>query len=384
MPNNGDIIKFIKQKDYIMVNNNLGSGSFGKTVLLQDPFIDELFVAKKYEPEYPEIKQGFFQSFLQEIKILYKLNHPNIVRIFNYYPYEDLCTGYILMEYVEGETIAEYFNSYLPWDNLVSLDNIFLQLIAGFQYMEKKSIVHRDIREGNILIDRFGTVKIIDFGLGKMFKPVNVTEDSMVEVINRSGLDRLPDEYFSGTYDTKTDMFYLAELFNRLLRKSANANIFSYQRILNRMMERNPDARFSSFEEISEVVGKTDFSTLEISAEDKEIYQNFSNAILYHLSAYTSEKQFNYNIKDFEKHLEEVIRKNCFETFLQNNNDLINTVVISAYRYIPTIEIRLDMVQDFYTWFNSLTMESQQLVLNNIIAKISSVSEDIDDGELPF
>ena len=54
---NGDIIEFVKQKDYIMVNNDLGGGSFGKTVVLKDPFIDELFVAKKYEPEIEEIRE---------------------------------------------------------------------------------------------------------------------------------------------------------------------------------------------------------------------------------------------------------------------------------------------------------------------------------------
>ena len=48
MKNNGDIVSFLKQKDYIMINNDLGGGSFGKTVLLQDPFIDELFGAKMY------------------------------------------------------------------------------------------------------------------------------------------------------------------------------------------------------------------------------------------------------------------------------------------------------------------------------------------------
>ena len=79
--NNGDIIPFLKQKDYIMVNNDLGGGSFGKTVLLQDPFIDELFVAKKYEPENDSIKEKFYKNFLDEIKILYKLNHKNIVRL---------------------------------------------------------------------------------------------------------------------------------------------------------------------------------------------------------------------------------------------------------------------------------------------------------------
>ena len=47
MKNNGDLVTFLKQKDYIMVNNDLGGGSFGKTVLLKDPFIDELFVAMR-------------------------------------------------------------------------------------------------------------------------------------------------------------------------------------------------------------------------------------------------------------------------------------------------------------------------------------------------
>lgn len=105
---NGDVIPFVKQKDYIMVNNDLGGGSFGKTVLLQDPFIDELFVAKKYEPEYDGIKEQFYKNFLDEIKILYKLNHRNIVRIYNYYAYENIYTGYILMEYIDGENIGDF------------------------------------------------------------------------------------------------------------------------------------------------------------------------------------------------------------------------------------------------------------------------------------
>lgn len=384
MPDNGDIIKFLKQKDYVMVNNNLGSGSFGKTVLLKDPFIDELFVAKKYEPEYPEIKQEFFQSFLQEIKILYKLNHRNIVRIFNYYAYEGIYTGYILMEYVEGKNIAEYFKDYFPWDDTVSPDDVFSQLVDGFRYIEKNAIVHRDIREGNILIDASGTVKIIDFGLGKIFKPVETTADSMVAIINRSGLDRLPNEYFTGTYDTKTDMFYLAELFNRLLYKSGNDSLFSYQQILNKMMETKPENRFVSFEEIAEAIGKKDFSMLEITDEDRKIYQEFSNAILYHLSAYTREKRFNYSVDEFKKRIEDLVKKNCFEFYLQNNSDLISTVVLSGFRYKPTDVIYLNTIKEFYTWFSSLVSASQQLVLNNIISKISVVIEDIDDEELPF
>ena len=164
MKNNGEIIPFLKQKDYIMVNNDLGGGSFGKTVLLQDPFIDELFVAKKYEPEQEQIRERFYKNFLDEIKILYKLNHPNVVRIYNYYAYEDIFTGYILMEYVEGRDIGEFIEDYAGSLDDVSLDNIFLQLIDGFCCVEESGILHRDIREGNILIEKTGTVKIIDFG----------------------------------------------------------------------------------------------------------------------------------------------------------------------------------------------------------------------------
>jgi serine/threonine protein kinase len=381
--NNGDIIKFVKQKDYIMINSNLGQGSFGKTVLLRDPFIDELFVAKKYEPEYPDIKQEFFQSFLQEIKILYKLNHPNIVRVFNYYPYENITTGYILMEYIEGQNIEEFICAYHPFDNRPSLDDIFSQLIEGFNYIEKHLIVHRDIREGNILVDNSGILKIIDFGLGKIIRPVETTEDSMAEIINRSGLDRLPNEYRTGTYDSKTDMFYLGELFNRLLVKSNNSDFFTYQQILNRMMELNPVNRYESFADIANAIGKKDFANLEITEEDRRIYQSFANAIYSHLSIFKGEKRFNHDVIKFIKRLNDVIIENCFEDVIQDNSDLISTIVACAYRYNPTKEIECDTIREFKEWICVLSPASQQLVLNNIIAKLSMIKVDSDD-ELPF
>jgi serine/threonine-protein kinase len=64
MKNNGEIVPFLKQKDYIMLNNALGSGSFGKTVLLKTPFIEEIFVAQKYEPDSEDDKETFYKNFL--------------------------------------------------------------------------------------------------------------------------------------------------------------------------------------------------------------------------------------------------------------------------------------------------------------------------------
>ena len=384
MKNNGDIVAFVKQKDYVMVNNDLGSGSFGQTVLLKDPFIDELFVAKKYEPYYESDRKEFFDSFLQEIKIMYKLNHKNVVRVFSYYPFESLYTGYILMEYIDGKRIDEYLDDPFLWAKGIDPDTIFSQLIDGFAYIEERGIVHRDIREGNILITRDGVVKIIDFGLGKTFSPIDTSDDSMAEIINRSGLDRLPNEYFEGKYDSQTDMFYLAELYNRLLRETHVDFLFSYDFVLQKMMELKKENRYASFAEIKEAMAKKDFGNLEISQKDKEIYQEFSNAIMTCLSCFKESRTFVTDIKEFKENLHSVIQRNCFENIVQNPNDLVSIVVKGNYKFYTQREIPCEVVAEFEKWFNSLSVDWQRLVLNNIIAKLSIVKIEYADDELPF
>ena len=384
MKNNGDIVAFVKQKDYVMVNNDLGSGSFGQTVLLKDPFIDELFVAKKYEPYYESDRKEFFDSFLQEIKIMYKLNHKNVVRVFSYYPFESLYTGYILMEYIDGKRIDEYLDDPSLWAKGVDPDTIFSQLIDGFAYIEERGIVHRDIREGNILITRDGVVKIIDFGLGKTFSPIDTSDDSMAEIINRSGLDRLPNEYFEGKYDSQTDMFYLAELYNRLLRETHMDFLFSYDFVLQKMMELKKENRYASFSAIKEAMAKRDFGNLEISQKDKEIYQEFSNAILSCLSCFKESRIFVTDIKEFKDNIHAAIQRNCFENIVQNPNDLVSIVVKGNYKFYTQRKISCEVMTAFEKWYNSLAEDWQRLVLNNIIAKLSVVKIEYADDELPF
>lgn len=384
MKANGEIVKFLKQKDYLMVNNNLGAGSFGQTVLLQDPFIDELFVAKKYEPYYEDDRKEFYDSFLQEIKIMYKLNHRNVVRIYNYYAYEEEFTGYILMEYIDGQSLPDYLEDAYFWSDNEAPDTLFVQLIDGFQYIESQGIVHRDIREGNIMVDKNGVVKIIDFGLGKTFKPVDTTNDSMNDIINRSGLDMLPNEYFEGTYDSKTDMFYLAELFNRLLRTSKMDEHFSYHAILKKMMAADKKDRYSSFEEIKAAIGAKDFSALEISQEDKEIYQAFSNILYDCIARLNPDTVYVSDIDEFSRRIQAVIRSNCFEDYIQNNEELVSIIIRQGFTYYHTKRYSCAIVTRFRDWFEKLVPDSKKLVLNNIISKISTLPVEIPELELPF
>ena len=384
---NGDVIPFVKQKDYIMVNNDLGGGSFGKTVLLQDPFIDELFVAKKYEPEYDGTNEQFYKNFLYEIKILYKLNHRNIVRIYNYYAYENIYTGYILMEYIDGENIGDFISDYFAPFAETTLDDVFLQLIDAFCYIEAHGIIHRDIREGNILVDKSGTVKVIDFGIGKIASRVDGGDaDSLVADINRAASDTLPQEYYDGIYTSLTDMFYLAELFGRLIDNagSCDRTDFSYNDILNKMMEKKPENRFESFAAIREAIGKHDFLHMQISDEDREIYQEFTNLIYKSLTSYMSEPRFNTDCAIFISRLEKALTTNLFETMIQKNADVISSVVDCGYRYNNGVNIPNETVGKFLDWFRAATPQSQALVLNNFIAKISDIEVVEPEPELPF
>lgn len=286
-----------------------------KTVLLQDPFIDELFVAKMYSPEFDEIKEKFYKNFLDEIKIMYKLSRPNIVRIYNYYAYENAYTGYIIMEYIDGENIEDFMANYVPWQD-TTFDNVFTQLIDGFCYIESHGIIHRDIREGNILIDKTGTVKIIDFGIGKVLEPglSQMQEDSLVDEINRQNSDTLPQEYYEGIYTSQTDMFYLNELFNRLMTGIDPALIeFSYREVLEKMMNKNPTHRYQSFADVKTAINKNNFVNMEISERDKEIYLAFANAIYSSIAKYKGKPAFVNEPLVFTQKLEGVLKNNLFE-----------------------------------------------------------------------
>lgn len=160
------IIKFLRKKDFQYIKE-LGQGGFGKTVLLHDREIDEIFVCKKYSPIIPSQQAEFFQNFVQEIKILYQLNHPNIVRVFNYYLYPERQTGYIVMEYVKGQDIEDHVRK-----SPENLNRLFAQAIEGFSHLENCNILHRDIRPQNILIGENAALKIIDFGFGKRAKEI--------------------------------------------------------------------------------------------------------------------------------------------------------------------------------------------------------------------
>jgi serine/threonine-protein kinase len=84
--NNGEVIKFNATKNFTYIKP-LGNGGTGDTHLFRDETTDMLFAIKKYAPKGARFIDDYYKRFVDEIKILFNISHPNIVRIYNYYLY---------------------------------------------------------------------------------------------------------------------------------------------------------------------------------------------------------------------------------------------------------------------------------------------------------
>lgn len=182
-------------------------------------------------------------------------------------------------------------------------------------------------------------------------------------------------------------MFYLAELLKRLLTNTTNSEVkdFSYEDILARMMEKSPKNRFENFKAVRDAVNKKDFFSMEISEEDKKIYLDFTDSVYNLISVFTESPRFIMQPEVFISKINNIIKINLFEEYIQNNVDVINCVTESkGYRYYPNRRISSDVVKKFINWFCKSTLQSQELILKNFASKLSTIRIEKEDAEIPF
>lgn len=369
------IIEFLRAKDFKFIRN-IGQGGTGKTVLLKDEYIDESFVCKKYSPYYEEHRDTFFKNFVDEIKILHKLYHRNIVRVFNYYLYPEQKTGYILMEYIHGQDIKEYLQN-----NPHRVNDIFVQTINGFNYLELNGILHRDIRPENILVSEDGFVKIIDFGFGK---EINFDKD-FDKSITLNWRYTPPTDFDNKFYDFKTEIYFVGRLFEEIIVENKIGN-FSYSDILKDMTKVDFNNRIDSFLNINRRILSNESDSLEFTQEEKEVYQEFANGLT---SIYSKIEQDTDYISEIDKiilGLENVYSNSILENYIQNPNSIATCFVNGNYRYFTNREIFVSTLKDFLKLFNSVSIDKKRIILNNLWQRLDTVKRfvEVDNEDLPF
>lgn len=374
----GEEIKFCKPKIFEFIRP-LKSGGTGKTILMRDATINENFVCKKYDPEQKEFEEEFFNRFVNEIKIMYSVYNNNIVRIFDYFLYPEEKTGYIIMEYIDGRDIDEYFQ----FEDGEDINSAFVQIINAFAYMEKNNILHRDVRAANVLIDNSGTVKIIDFGFGKRLN-TNVDVERASILLNWPA-SQIPSEIEKEVYNVKTEIFYVGYLIKNLIEKY-NIDCFKYSILLEKMVLVNSNERIESFELIQKKISEQEFENIEFTSKEKIIYQNFATDLCDALFHIKDKLIVERDTSVIIEKLRLILRDNALEEYVSQQERLISCFVKSNYRYSTKNKFSVNNVKQFYDFFVRQKNPIRDIILNNLYGRIGNIPvvDSIYDEELPF
>lgn len=103
-----------------------------------------LFAIKKYVPKDKRYIDEHYERFVDEIKILFNISHPNIVRIYNYYLYPQAKTGFLQMEYIDGTCIDQY--EPMPRCLIYAIIADLQQRVSFTSYLKKNTV----FRQGNL------------------------------------------------------------------------------------------------------------------------------------------------------------------------------------------------------------------------------------------
>ena len=203
-----------------MDNGEIGRGNFGIVNKVIYKLNGKIYALKRYLKI--KMTPRDIKDFYREKTILYdldKYNFPNIVKL--YADFEDDETYYLVMEFVEGNTLKSLStntNFYLYENQII---NIFNQLLKTLQFLHDKChIMHRDVRPENIILQNNGTIKLLDFGIAVYLEnsdPKLVSEKTL-----KGELHFVPDEMFGiiRNYDYKFDIFSLGFTMYSLMNPS--------------------------------------------------------------------------------------------------------------------------------------------------------------------
>jgi serine/threonine protein kinase/formylglycine-generating enzyme required for sulfatase activity len=199
------------------IKEKLGQGGFGAVYRAFDKKMN-VDKALKVIPEAVTHDRRAMQNLRQEAQTMIRLNHPNIVRVYDFQ--EQGAVKYIDMEFIDGKSLNERLLDYphqrMPEEEVKKLA---LQICEGLDYAHNQNIIHRDIKPQNIMLTKDEQIKITDFGIAETLR----TSMSMIQNTSTTGtIMYMSPEQLRGRGITKqSDIYSLGATLYELLNGKA-------------------------------------------------------------------------------------------------------------------------------------------------------------------
>ena len=184
--------------------SEIGQGAMGVVYKAVDPIIDRTVAIKTINLNLSRQELEEYEArFQQEIKAAGRLNHPNIVTIYDVGKTEQV--AYMAMEFLEGKELKDMIatGQIPPADQIV---DIISQVADGLSFAHQQDIVHRDVKPSNIMVMKGGIAKITDFGIARL---PNSAVKTMTGLILGSPRYMSPEQVIGKAIDARSDIFSL-------------------------------------------------------------------------------------------------------------------------------------------------------------------------------
>jgi serine/threonine protein kinase len=189
------------------VGELIGRGGFGEVYRVRHRLLGIDFAVKLFAPVYGDINDGHMERFFREARILFSLNHPNIIRVHDVGVYNH--RPYIQMDLFEGSNLNQVLSRSGRITPLSAL-KIVTAIAEGLRHAhEDVHVIHRDLKPSNVMIAKPGRLRILDFGLGVF------VEEDIVSRVTKTG------ESVVGGYYTAPELLENAHLL------APNVDIYS-------------------------------------------------------------------------------------------------------------------------------------------------------------
>ncbi len=193
----------------------LGKGGMGNVYLAEDLRLKgKLWAIKEIK-----IEKKDHQKFIDEAKMLATLNHPYLPNIIDYFPPDDNNNlSYLVMDYIKGKTMLEYFNlkrKELETSQIVKYAIQICDLLDYLHNGQANPVIYRDIKPSNIMIDENDKIRLIDFGIARRYKEGKLSDTVQLGTYGFAA----PEQFENKQTDQRTDIYSLGALLFFLLSK---------------------------------------------------------------------------------------------------------------------------------------------------------------------
>ncbi|HVT14891.1 MAG TPA: protein kinase [Thermoanaerobaculia bacterium] len=220
------------------VERRLGRGGMGEVFLAFDDRLGRLVAIKRIRHDGP-LSDVQRQRFRREARAAARLNHPALVQVFDLV--EDDGGDTLVLEYVEGRTLAEMVEAQGPLDPALAV-RLGREIALGLQAAHAAGFVHRDLKTENVMVTPAGRVKILDFGLVKSFWREEGKEDSLTAegLVMGTFHTISPEQVRGGHADARSDLFSLGVLLYELTTSQSPFRGSSHVDSLRRVLTHRP------------------------------------------------------------------------------------------------------------------------------------------------